>query len=66
VAPVLIPLLGDPLAAADAIAALRRYSLVTLVGDGSVMVHRLVPVFAHGISLREPAGPADVDIEEVE
>ena len=46
VAPVLIPLLGDPLAAADAIAALRRYSLVTLVGDGSVMVHRLVQAVA--------------------
>jgi hypothetical protein len=27
---------------------------------------RLDPVFAHGISLREPAGPADVDVEEVE
>ena len=27
---------------------------------------RLDPVFAHGISLREPAGPADVDLEEVE
>jgi hypothetical protein len=27
---------------------------------------RLVPVFAHGISLREPAGPADIDLEEVE
>jgi len=26
----------------------------------------LDPVFAHGISLREPAGPADVDLEEVE
>jgi transposase len=26
----------------------------------------LDPVFAHGISLREPAGPADVDVEEVE
>ena len=26
----------------------------------------LDPVFAHGISLREPAGPADVDFEEVE
>jgi hypothetical protein len=42
VAPVLVPLLEDPLAAADAIAALRRYSLVTPVGDGSVLVHRLV------------------------
>ena len=26
----------------------------------------LDPVFAHGISLREPAGPADIDVEEVE
>ena len=26
----------------------------------------LDPVFAHGISLREPSGPADVDLEEVE
>ncbi len=42
VAPVLIPLLDDPLAAGDAIAALRRYSLVTPAGDGSVSVHRLV------------------------
>ena len=42
VAPVLVPLLEDPLAAGDAIAALRRYSLVTLAGKGSVSVHRLV------------------------
>ena len=42
VAPVLAPLLEDPLAAGDAIAALRRYSLVTPAGDGSVSVHRLV------------------------
>ena len=34
VAPVLVPLLEDPLAAGDAIAALRRYSLVTPAGDG--------------------------------
>jgi CRISPR-associated protein Csb1 len=27
---------------------------------------RLVPVFAHGISLREPAGSADIGLEEVE
>ena len=37
---------------------------------GDALVDRgnavLDPVFAHGISLREPAGPADVDIEEVE
>jgi hypothetical protein len=42
VAPVLVPLLEDPLAAGDAIGALRRYSLVTPAPDGSVSVHRLV------------------------
>ena len=42
VAPVLVPLLEDPLVANDAIMALRRYSLVTPAGDGSVSVHRLV------------------------
>ena len=42
VAPVLVPLLEDPLAASDAIAALRRYSLVTPAAGGSVSVHRLV------------------------
>jgi hypothetical protein len=42
VAPVLVPLLEDELAAGDAVAALRRFSLVTLAGDGSVSVHRLV------------------------
>ena len=26
----------------------------------------LDPVFAHGISLGEPAGPTDIDVEEVE
>ncbi len=35
-------LLGDPVAAGDAIAALRRYSLITPAGDGLVLVHRLV------------------------
>ena len=35
-------LLRDPLAADSAIAALRRYSLVTPATDGSVSVHRLV------------------------
>ena len=39
---MLVPLLEDPLAAGDAIAALRRYSLVTPAADGSVSVHRLV------------------------
>ena len=42
VAPVLAPLLEDELVAGDAIAALRRYSLITPVGEGSASVHRLV------------------------
>ena len=42
VAPVLVPLLEDELAASDAIAALRRYSLARPAGDGLVSVHRLV------------------------
>jgi hypothetical protein len=42
VAPVLAPLLADELAAKAAIAALRRYSLVTPAGAGWVSVHRLV------------------------
>ena len=36
------PLSGDPIALADAISALRRYSLVVPAGDGLVAVHRLV------------------------
>jgi hypothetical protein len=42
VAPVLAPLLDDELAAGDAVAALRRYSLVRPAGAGAVSVHRLV------------------------
>ena len=42
VAPVLAPLLEDELAADDAIAALRRYSLISPAAGGSVSVHRLV------------------------
>ena len=42
VAPVLGPLLKDPLAAGDAIGALRRYSLISPPVDGAVSVHRLV------------------------
>jgi hypothetical protein len=42
VAPVLVPLLEDELAAGDAVAALRRYSLARPAGDGAVSVHRLV------------------------
>ena len=36
------PLLGDPLATADAVAALRRYSLISPTAGGMVLVHRLV------------------------
>ena len=36
------PLLGDPVAAGDAVTALRRYSLIIPAGDGMVLVHRLV------------------------
>jgi hypothetical protein len=39
---VLEPLLEDRLAATDAIAALRRYSLISPATGGSVLVHRLV------------------------
>ena len=42
VAPVLSPLLEDPLAGGDAVAALRRYSLISPPADGSVSVHQLV------------------------
>jgi hypothetical protein len=42
VAPLLAPLVGDELAAGDAIAALRRYSLISPPADGAVSVHRLV------------------------
>jgi len=48
VAPVLERLLDDRLAAADAIAALRRYSLVSPVADGLVLVHRLVQAVTAG------------------
>jgi Tetratricopeptide repeat len=42
VALTLLPLLQDPLAAKDAIAALRQYSLISSAADGQVSVHRLV------------------------
>jgi Domain of unknown function (DUF4062)/Tetratricopeptide repeat len=42
VAPVLVPLLKDELAAKDAVAALRHYSLVSPAAAGAVSVHRLV------------------------
>jgi hypothetical protein len=42
VAPLLGPLLDDELARDDAIAGLRRYSLISAPRDGRVSVHRLV------------------------
>ena len=42
VAAALLPLLEDELAAKDALAALRRYSLVSQPAEGSVSAHRLV------------------------
>jgi hypothetical protein len=42
VAEMLAPLLDDELAVADAVAALRRFSLGRPAGDGLVSVHRLV------------------------
>lgn len=41
-ASVLAPLLGDPIAIGDALAALHRYSLVSAAQDGSLSAHRLV------------------------
>ena len=78
VAPVLAPLLDDPLAAKDAVVALRRYSLVTPAGDGLVSVHRLVQAVTLGqmpaelarqwrqaaAALIEAAIPADTDRPE--
>jgi hypothetical protein len=37
-----VPLLSDYVAARDAVAALRRFSLITLAGNGLVLMHRLV------------------------
>jgi hypothetical protein len=50
------PLLGDPVAAGGAVAALRRYSLVTPAGDGLVLVHRLVQAMTRA---QVPAEAAD-------
>ena len=56
VAAVVGPLLGDPVAAGDAIAGLRRYSLVSPAGDGLVLVHRLVQAITRAQLPREAAG----------
>jgi Domain of unknown function (DUF4062)/Tetratricopeptide repeat len=51
----LAPLLADDLAVGDAIAALRRYSLISPPGGGLVSVHRLVQAITLS---RLPAGQA--------
>jgi hypothetical protein len=68
VASVIAPVLGDPVAVADAITALRRYSLITPAGDGRVLVHRLVRAItcaqltAEEVGLWEKAAAALIDI----
>ena len=42
VAPLLVPLLDDDLARDEAVAGLRRYSLISAPGHGLISVHRLV------------------------
>ena len=70
------PLLGDRVAVGDAVAALRRYSLVTPAGDGAVLMHRLVQAIAldqipaevashweqAAVALVEAAVPADTKL----
>ena len=48
VAAVIGPLLDDPVAVGDAVAVLRRYSLVSPAGRGLVLVHRLVQAITRG------------------
>jgi hypothetical protein len=50
------PLLGDRVAAGDAVAALRRYSLVTPAGDGLVLVHRLVQAITRALLSADLSG----------
>jgi hypothetical protein len=50
------PVLGDLVAAGDAVIALRRYSLVTAAGDGRVLVHRLVQAITRAQLSAEEAG----------
>ena len=56
VASVIGPVLGDPVAAGDAITALRRYSLVGPARDGLVLVHRLVQAITRAQLSAEAAG----------
>jgi Tetratricopeptide repeat len=56
VAALVGPLLGDPVAAGDAVTALRRYSLITQAGEGLVLVHRLVQAITRAQLTAEAAG----------
>ena len=44
----------------------RRHERTKDLAAWHEMLPDLDPFFAHGVSLREPAGPADVDLEQVE
>jgi len=52
----LLPLLSDPLAVADAVSVLRRYSLITSPSDGAASVHRLVQAVTRSELSAELAG----------
>jgi len=54
IAAALGPVAADPLAAADAVAALRQYSLATPAGHGMILVHRLV----QAVTLDQMPAPA--------
>jgi hypothetical protein len=55
VGPLLRPLLDNPLAVDEAVAELRRYSLISAPHDGSVSVHRLVQTVTLGQLAEETA-----------
>jgi hypothetical protein len=50
------PFLGDPVAAGDAITALRRYSLARPAGNGLLLVHRLVQAIIRAQLSADDAG----------
>ena len=55
VAPLIVPLLEDSIKTDDAIAALRSYSLISLLADGTVSVHRLVQAITLDMMSKEQA-----------
>ena len=62
------------MAAIEAEDAINQFAVFNVHKDAAEAIEKLSPpdklvlvsVFAHGISLGEPAGPADVDIQEVQ